>query len=241
MQSKKIKLIDEKGLRVDGRTWNQLRPIKMEVGVLKNADGSAYIEQGRNKIMVAIYGPRELHPKHLALPDRAAIRCRYHMAPFSTEVRKAPGPTRREIEISKVIREALEPVIFTKYYPRTAIDIYIEILESGGGTRCIGLTAASLALADAGIPLQDLVVACAVGKVDGQIVLDPNDVEDQYGEADMPFAMLPNRGEICLLQLNGSLTAEEFEEALNLAMEGCRQIYELQKEALREKYSSIQI
>ncbi|MEM2725753.1 MAG: exosome complex exonuclease Rrp41, partial [Candidatus Bathyarchaeia archaeon] len=69
--SGKIRLIDENGLRVDGRRPDELRPIKMEVGVLSNADGSAYIEQGKSKILAAVYGPREVHPRHLALPDRA--------------------------------------------------------------------------------------------------------------------------------------------------------------------------
>jgi ribosomal RNA-processing protein RRP41/SKI6 (EC 3.1.13.-) len=64
------KLVNRKGLRLDGRRPDELRPIKIEVGVLSNADGSAYIEQGKNKILAAVYGPKELHPKHLALPDR---------------------------------------------------------------------------------------------------------------------------------------------------------------------------
>jgi len=233
------RLIDENMLRVDGRRWNELRPIKLEVGILSNADGSAYIEQGRSKILAAVYGPRELHPRHLALPDRAMLRCRYHMAPFSVEERKSPAPSRREIELSKVIREALEPTIFLELYPRTAIDLYIEILQADGGTRCAGITVASLALADAGIPMRDLVVACAAGKVDGQIVLDLNDVEDKLGEADVPLAMMPSLGAITLLQMDGMLTVEEFEQAINLAMEGCRQIYKLQKEALKAKYTAI--
>ena len=58
----KPKLIDEKGIRHDGRKWNELRPIKMQVGVLKNADGSAYIEFGMNKIMAGVYGPKEVPP-----------------------------------------------------------------------------------------------------------------------------------------------------------------------------------
>jgi len=55
--------------------------LKLEVGLLDKADGSAYIEQGKNKILVAVYGPREAHPKHIAMPERAVIRCRYDMAP----------------------------------------------------------------------------------------------------------------------------------------------------------------
>jgi polyribonucleotide nucleotidyltransferase len=117
------KLIDDKGRRLDGRKWNELRPIKLEVGVLKNADGSAYIEWGKNKIMAAVYGPKEVHPKHQVLPDRARVRTRYHMAPFSVDERKNPAPSRREIEISKVIREALEPAIIVEDYPRTAIGL----------------------------------------------------------------------------------------------------------------------
>ncbi len=235
----KVKLIDENGLRVDGRKPNELRPIKMEVSVLSNADGSAYIEQGRSKILAAVYGPREVHPRHLALPDRALLRCRYHMAPFSVEERKSPAPSRREIELSKVIREALEPAIFLEKFPRTSIDIFIEVLQADGGTRCAGTTAAALALADAGIPMKDLVVACAAGKVDGVLVLDLNDLEDKEGEADVPVAYMPNLGMISLLQMDGLLTVDEFKQALDLAIEGCKQIYRMQKEALKAKYLAI--
>jgi len=235
-QKKQEKLIDENGVRLDGRKVNELRPLKIEVGVLGNADGSAYIEMGKNKILAAVYGPREVHPKHLALPDRALLRCRYHMAPFSVQERKSPAPSRREMELSKVIREALEPSVFIEYYPRTSIDLFIEVLQADGGTRCAGITVASLALADAGIPMRDLVAACAAGKVEGQIVLDLTDVEDKGGEADMPLAFMPNANAITLLQMDGMLTEEEFEQTISLAVEGCKQVYQLQKEALKAKY-----
>jgi len=233
------KLIDENGLRTDGRKPDELRPIKLSIGVLSNADGSAYIEQGKNKILAAVYGPREVHPRHLALADRALLRCRYHMAPFSVDERKSPAPSRREQELSKVIREALEPTIFLEQYPRTSIDLFVEVLQAHGGTRCAGVTVASLALADAGIPMRDLVVACASGKVGGQIVLDLNDIEDKEGEADVPAAYMPNLDAVTLLQMDGMLTIEEFEEALNLAIEGCKHVYAVQKETLRAKYVTI--
>lgn len=229
-------LIREDGLRHDGRKPNELRPIKMDVGVLKNADGSAYVEYGGTKVIAAVYGPREVYPRHLALPDRALIRCRYHMAPFSTSDRKSPAPSRREIELSKVIREALESLVFSELYPRTTIDVFIEVLQADGGTRTTGLTAASLALADAGIPMRDLVAGVAVGKVDGVLVLDIDEVEDEYGEADMPIGYAAGIDEIVLLQLNGVLTVEEFREALNLAKWGAEQIYKTMKETLHKKY-----
>lgn len=238
-QKKPDKLIDENNVRADGRKLNELRPIKIEVGVLSNADGSAYIEQGKNKILAAVYGPKEVHPKHLAMPDRALLRCRYHMAPFSVEERKSPAPSRREMELSKVIREALEPAVFVEYYPRTSIDIFIEVLQADGGTRGAGITVASLALADAGIPMRDLVSACAAGKVDGRLVLDLNDIEDKGGEADLPIAWMPSLNAITLLQMDGSLTVEEFEQVINMALEGCKQIYTLQKETLKAKYIAV--
>jgi exosome complex component RRP41 len=233
------KLVNRKGLRLDGRRPDELRPIKIEVGVLSNADGSAYIEQGKNKILAAVYGPKELHPKHLALPDRMVLRCRYHMAPFSVQERKSPAPSRREVELSKVIREALEPAVFVEYYPRTAVDIFIEVLQADGSTRCTSITAASLALADAGVPMRDLVAACSAGKVEDLIVLDLNDVEDKVGSADVPVAYMPNLAAITLLQMDGILTPEEFEEAVKLAIEGCRKIYVMQKEALKARYVNV--
>lgn len=239
MPKTKEKLIDEKGVRVDGRKLGELRPTQMEVGTLDNADGSAYIEQGKNKILAAVYGPHEVHPKHLARPDRGLLRCRYHMAPFSVDERKSPAPSRREIELSMVIRKALEPSIFLEYYPRTSIDLFIEVLQAHGGTRCAGITVASLALAEAGIPMRDLTAACAAGKVEGQIVLDLNDEEDKKGEADVPIAYMPNLEAITLLQMDGQLTLEEFEKATSLSLEGCRALYKLQKETLKAKYSAV--
>ncbi len=233
------KLVDDEGVRIDGRRLDQLRPIKLEVGVLDKADGSAYVEQGKNKILVAVYGPREAHPKHIALPDRAVIRCRYHMAPFSVDERKSPAPSRREMELSKVIRESLEPVVMTDLYPRTTIDLFVEVLQSDGGSRCAGITGASLALADAGIPMKELVAACAVGKIQGHLALDLSDAEDKYGEADLPVAYAPNANLVTLLQMDGLLTTAEFENGLAMAVEACRTIHTMQREALKKKYHEI--
>jgi len=233
------KLINKNGTRADGRKLDELRQVKIEVGILSNADGSAYIEQGKNKILAAVYGPRDVHPRHLALPDRALLRCRYHMAPFSVDERKSPAPSRREMELSKVIREAFDPSVFLEYYPRTSIDVFTEVLQADGGTRCASITAASLALADAGIPMRDLVVACAAGKVEGHLVLDLNDAEDKAGEADVPLAFMPNLNAVTLLQMDGMLTTDEFEQAVNLALNGCKQLYTIQKETLKTKYGTV--
>ena len=225
----------EQFIRKDGRAFNSLRTIKMEVGVLNNADGSAYIECGNNKILVGVYGPKELYSKKHAKPDGAVLRCKYNMAPFSVTERKRPGPDRRSTEISKLISEAITPSIFLEKYPRSSIDISIEVLEAEGGTRCLGIVGASLALADAEIPMKDLISACAVGKVDNHIVVDLSEEEDQTGQADMPVAIMPRTGDITFLQMDGNLSVPEFEEALQLAFDGCYYINQLQQQTLLKK------
>jgi exosome complex component RRP41 len=229
-------LIDEQGIRTDGRRADELREIKITVGVVKNADGSAFIEFGRNKIVTAVYGPREVHPKHMALPDRCVLRCRYHMTPFSTDTRKNPAPSRREVEISKVMRESLEPALILEDYPRAAIDVFVEVLQADGGSRCAGITAASIALADAGINMRDIVAACAAGKVDEKIVLDINDTEDKEGGADMPVAYMPHLEQVTLLQLDGILTQGQFNDCIDMAINGCKKVYEIQRQTLMQKY-----
>jgi len=235
------RLIREDGLRHDGRRPDELRPVKVSVGVLNKASGSALVEYGATKVLAAVHGPREIPLRHLLLPDRAIIRCRYHMLTFSTHERKSPVPSRREIELSKVIRESLEPVVMTEMFPRAAIDVFIEVINADGGTRTASVTAASLALADAGIPMRDIVVGVAVGKVNGVLVLDIDEVEDMFGEADMPVAAAPSLGMVTLLQLNGVLTREEFAEALKLALRGASQIYGIAREALRSNYMKVRV
>jgi exosome complex component RRP41 len=236
LNEKPDKLIDKKGIRLDGRKADELRPVKLQVGVLSHADGSAYIEHGKNKILVGVFGPREVHPKHLMQPDRMVLKVRYHMAPFSVPERKSPAPSRREVELSKVIKESLEPALFLELYPRTGVDVFIEVLQADGGTRCAAITAAALAIADAGVPMRDLVVGCAAGKVDDTVVLDLYDAEDKLGAADVPVAYMPALNAITLLQMDGILEPAEFEKAVYMAMEGCKKIYEMQKEALKTKY-----
>ena len=158
------------------------------------------------------------------------------MSPFSTDTRKNPAPSRREVEISKVMRESLEPALILEDYPRAAIDLFVEVLQADGGSRCAGITAASIALADAGINMRDIVSACAAGKIDNKIVLDINDTEDKEGGADMPVAYMPHLEQVTLLQLDGILTPEQFNECLDKAIGGCNVVYEIQRQALMQKY-----
>ena len=231
-----IKLIRDDGLRLDGRANNEMRPIKIQTGVVQRADGSAFIEWGANKIIVAVY-VREAYPKHAQNIDRAIVKARYNMSGYSVEERKRPGPDRRTMEISKVVSEALSSAIVLEKLPRAEVDVFIQVLEADAGTRIASLTASSVAVADAGVPMRDLVVGCTAGKADGKVVLDLSKDEDNFGQADIPMAILPSTGKVVLLQLDGDVTEEEFNEATSMMMEAMPRISELQKNALMDKYS----
>lgn len=234
------KLFREDGKRLDGRDKYELRPIKIEVGVLKSADGSAYIEWGNNKIFAAVFGPREVHPHHMAKPDRGILQVFYRMATFSVFDRKKPAPGRREKEISMIITDCLEPVLFLELYPGTSFEVYIEILDADGGTRCASTTVAALALADAGVPMKSLVTAVALGKLEDEVVVDLSGVEDKAGNSDLPVAITWYNEEISLLQFDGSMVPDQFNSCLDIAKEALGKVYQLQLNALKHKYLSIQ-
>ncbi|UCE12342.1 MAG: exosome complex exonuclease Rrp41 [Candidatus Heimdallarchaeota archaeon] len=240
MNKEKRSLLLEDGRRLDGRELHELRPITMRTGVLDRADGSCYLTWGNNKIICAIYGPRELHPKHLARPDKAIVRVEYRLATFSVDERKSPAPRRREYELSKILAESINKILFLEKFPNGTIDVFITVLDADGGTRCAALTAASLGLADAGIPMNGILTGCAVGKVDGKMVVDLSDIEDKEGEGDMPIVMIHNTGELTLLQSDGKLTVEEVKEGLKLAETAIGKIYQMQRKALLAKYSQIE-
>ena len=175
----------------------------------------------------------EAHPRKIQRQDRAVLDVRYNMAPFSTTDRMRPGFNRRSREISKVTADALESVVLLEMYPRSKIRIEIEILTAEAGTRCVGLTAASVALAHAGIPMTDMVVSVASGKINDVVVCDLNKEEDNYGEADLPMGILPNTGELVFLQMDGDLSPAEFQEAWDYNMEAALVVHQIMVEALK--------
>lgn len=224
--------------RVDGRKMDELRPISIKVGVLPNADGSAYLEWGQNKVYAAVHGPREALPKHTQNPYKAVVKVNYRMTTFSVPERKQPRPNRRDMEISKVLGEALDKVIFTEQFPNTEISVYVEVIDSNAGSRVACLTAASCALANAGIPMRDLVAATGIGKAFGELIVDLDKNEEDAPDAvDIPFGIMPNSGEIVLLQMDGLLTKEEWDKLVPMGMKACADVYAVQKKALQEKFS----
>jgi len=226
--------------RFDGRAFDETRPIRAEVGVIENADGSALFAFGDTIAIAAVYGPRQLYPQHLQNPEKALLRAYYDMLSFSVPERKRPGPTRRSIEISDVTTRALEPVLMLEKFQNCVIDVYISILQANASTRTAGINAASMALAHAGLPMKDLVVSVSAGKVGNSIVVDLTKEEEDYEEngqkmaTDIAIAMLGKSKKISLLQLDGNINKEELLKAVDMARKVSSKIYQAQMNALKE-------
>ncbi len=225
--------------RFDGREWDEIRPMEAKVGVVKRADGSAMFKMGKTVAYAAVYGPRALHPTFMRDPQRGLLRCHYNMMSFSgSGERVRPGPSRRSKEISLVTTNALLPVLDLTPYPNTVVDVFIELIQTDAGTRCAGITAAAMALADAGLMMKDLVAAVSVGNVGDKLVVDLNKEEEDFegGATDIPVAMTPRNGDITLLQLDGNISKDDLNKVLEMARKATSQIYEVQKRALKAKY-----
>jgi len=224
--------------RSDGRKFDETREMRAEVGVIPRADGSALFAFGDTIAIAAVYGPKTLHPQHLQKPEKGILRVVYDMMSFSVPDRKRPGPSRRSQEISKVTEWALAPAVQIKEFQGTVVDVHITILQANASTRCAGINAASLALAHAGVPMNDLIASVSVGKMDRQIAVDVSKEEEDYkegeGATDIAMSFKASSGNITHLQLDGQIRGKELKEAIEAGRKACKKIYEVQKEALKQ-------
>jgi len=223
--------------RPDGRKPEETRPMTAKVGVIPNADGSAMFSFGDTVAIAAVYGPKKMHPQHSQNPEKGTLRCNYNMLSFSVSERARPGPNRRSMEISKVTEWALEPVLMIDKYPNMVVDVHINILQANASTRCAGINAAALALAHAGIPMKEMVSSVSIGKLDKNLVVDlikeEEDFEEGEGATDIPIT-LTTGGKITHIQLDGKINSKELKEVLKLARKANKEVYEVQKKALKE-------
>jgi exosome complex component RRP41 len=223
--------------RLDGRKMDELRPIRAEVGVIPNADGSALFAFGDTIAIAGVYGPRPMHPQHLQDPERGQIRLNYNMLPFSVSERARPGPNRRSKEIGMVSGNALASVVDLDRFPGAVIDVEVLIIQANASTRCAGINAAVMALAHAGVVMREMVASVSIGKLDTTIVVDVDKKEEDYkegeGSTDIPFTLTSRGKEVAHLQLDGKLQADRLKESYDAAVKACEKINEYQVRALK--------
>ena len=239
--SRRHEFLSPEGLRVDGRRANEARLLNCRLGELPNADGSAYLEQGNTKVLVSVEGPHEASsgkrargggaPQH----DRATLNVEFVAVPYATgEYKPQSLGDRTAAELGAAIRRAFEPVVQAQLYPRSQIDVSITLLQSDGGVRSAAINATTLALIDAGVALEDFICACSAGSIQGALLLDLNSQEDGAG-AELSVGYLPHAERVSFVQLESKLPLSAMEEALNFAIEGCRQVYQVLREAVERR------
>jgi exosome complex component RRP41 len=224
--------------RNDGRKMDEVREMSAKVGIVPSADGSASFQTGKTKAIAVVRGPRTLHPQHMQNAQTGILRVNYGMMPFSTEDRIRPGPNRRSEEISKVTEWALSSVVDLSGFPNTVVDVFVQISQADAGTRVAGINAAAIALAQAGIPMKEMVSAIGVGKMDKSLVVDLDKYEDcefhdGEGSTDIPIVVTSRTKEIALLQLDGKISFDEFREVIKIGKKVCDDVLKVQMDALK--------
>lgn len=223
--------------RPDGRKFDELRSIRAKIGIVPSADGSALFESGKTRAIAVVRGPRVLHPQHMQNPQKGILRVTYQMMSFSVWDRIRPGTSRRGQEISKVLEWALSEVVDLEAFPNSVVDVFIQIPQADAGTRVAGLNAAAMALAQAGVPMKEMVSAIATGKIDKTIVVDVDKYEEDFkdgeGSTDIPIAFSSVNEKVVLLQLDGKISPKELGEAIKIGKEACKKILEIQTKALK--------
>ncbi|XP_033917638.1 exosome complex component RRP41 [Melopsittacus undulatus] len=238
-------LLSDDGFRLDGRRPREIRSLRMRLGLFPRADGSAYIEQGNTKVVALVYGPREVRgPRSRSAPDQAVLRCRFSLAPFSGPERRRPrGGEGRGSDLALRLQQSLEAAVLTHLYPRSQIDVYVQVLQSDGSHCCTGTTAAALAVLDAGIPLRDVVCAGSAALAEGTALTDPNGAEEAAVGPGLALALLPASGLLALVQLSARVPCERLEPVMEAAADGCRELHraldrELRR-SLRERHGEV--
>ncbi|CAM9742463.1 unnamed protein product, partial [Phaeothamnion confervicola] len=205
--------------RADGRGQYDLRRVFLELGVVGGATGSAYVEFEHTKIVCAVYGPRAETRGGVAFTEEGQLRCDVKYAPFATAGAgrsDARGPTDRERELSAQLRDTLQASIQLARLTKSVLDVYCIVLQSDGGEMAAATTCASLALADAGIELFDLVTACSVACVGPTVRMDPTAEEEATCDGVMMVAVMPSSQEVTQWWQRGNLERRVVAAAIEL-------------------------
>ncbi|XP_061220311.1 exosome complex component RRP41, partial [Neopsephotus bourkii] len=175
-------------------------------------------------------------PRGRALPERALLRCRFSLAAFSSaERRRRPGGDRGSAELGLRLQQSLEAAVLTQLFPRSQIDVYVQVLQADGGHSCAGTTAAALAVLDAGIPLRDLVCSGSAALAEATALADPSGAEEAAAGPGLALGLLPASGLLALLQLSSPLPRERLEPLLEAATAGCRALHRALQRELRQR------
>ncbi|KAG1447724.1 hypothetical protein G6F56_009169 [Rhizopus delemar] len=227
-----IQVLNNEGKRLDKRGLEDLRAIFLKPGLVTQASGSAYIEVGNTKVTCAVYGPRQL--KKSAFSQNGTINCDFKFSPFSRIKRRTAIRDPEEKEFSQILIQALSPAVRLELLPKSAIDIYINVLESDGTSSCLAaaIVAASVALADAGIEMLDQVTACSSVFAKDQILMDGTEEEEGQKDGSLVLSYMPSLNEVTHILQVGQSDSVVTSKAVEQCVDGCSKIYSVMSNAL---------
>lgn len=219
--------------RIDGRKCDEIRPIYLKSGIVQKANGSSYLETRGTKLVCSVYGPRDNPRKH-EYSSTGTITVELSYAPFARTERLSVHADRQSKEYSGLIIEALHSAICLDSYPKAQIDVYINVLEDNGNTLSHAIVAASVALADAGIEMLDLVTSCSAVFNDKLMLTDPTNEEINHADVfgNITVAYLPSLNEISCLLKDGAQDVNDSISSINSCIESCLRIHSVMKECL---------
>ncbi|KAG0173681.1 hypothetical protein DFQ28_009183 [Apophysomyces sp. BC1034] len=206
--AKAAAVLNDNSKRLDGRSVEDVRPIFLKTGLVTQANGSAYIEVGNTKVVCAVYGPRQL--KKSGFSKNGTLNCEFKFSTFSCAKRRGHLRDPQEKEYSQILCQALAPSVRLELLPKSAIDIYVNVLENDGTSSCLAaaIVASSVALADAGIEMLDQVTACSAIFANQQILMDGTETEEQQKDGCVVVSYMPSLNEVThILQSGQSETA----------------------------------
>nr|BAJ99715.1 predicted protein [Hordeum vulgare subsp. vulgare] len=219
--------------RADGRSLHDCRPAFMQTGPTTAASGSAYAEFGKTKVIVSVFGPRE-SKKAMLYSDTGRLNCSVSYTTFATGIR---GQGLENKEYSGMLHKALEGAVMLHTFPKTTVDVFALVLESGGSDLPIIISCASLALADAGIMMYDLVTSVSVSCLGKNVIIDPTSDEEAWQDGGLMVSYMPARKEITQLTLTGEWTDGKITNAVELCMDACSKLCEILRERLKDPAS----
>ncbi|KAF8871766.1 ribosomal protein S5 domain 2-type protein [Infundibulicybe gibba] len=235
----RVEILNDGGFRSDGRRQYELRDVSVDLSQHGQADGSAVITHGLTQVLVSVFGPREAKMRSQTMHNRANINVEVAVATFSTgERRKRSRGDKRTLEMAATIKSTFEPVIQTNLYPRSQIDIFIQVLQQDGGLLQTCINGTTLALINAGIPMLDFVCAVTGGVHATSPLLDLTLLE----ENDIPnvtIAIMPRTNKVTLVTMETRLHVDRVAEIFRLAAEAGSVIHKEMKAAIGSRTSSL--
>lgn len=230
----RLELYSPEGMRVDGRRWNELRRFECKINThATSADGSSYVEQGNSKIICMVHGPMEPKLRSQIDANKANIEVNISIANFATFQRKKRLKNeKRVVEMKTAIENTVEQSIISKLYPRTTIQISLQVLTQDGGLLAGMMNATTLALVDAGISMYDYVSSISAGLYDQYPLLDLNTLEE-HDMSYLTIGVIGKLEKLALLMLENKMPLDKLEPVLVLAIAGGHRIRELMDEEVR--------